>query len=143
MPQAGISALAFDYRNFGESTGKPRQLLDISRQLTDWRSAVAFARTLPSVDPARIGLWGTSLSGGHVIEIAAEDPTIAAVISQSPFVDGPATLREQLSRAGSRAVVRLTLAGARDQLRALAGRPPHLVPVAAAGIGCAAIASRI
>ena len=38
---AGMSALVFDYRYFGESGGLPRQLMDTQRQREDWRAAVA------------------------------------------------------------------------------------------------------
>jgi len=43
---AGLAALVFDYRHFGDSTGEPRQLIDIGKQHDDWRAAVAFARGL-------------------------------------------------------------------------------------------------
>ena len=42
---AGLAVLLFDYRHFGASGGEPRQLLDIGRQLDDWRAAIAYART--------------------------------------------------------------------------------------------------
>jgi fermentation-respiration switch protein FrsA (DUF1100 family) len=54
---AGLACVVFDYRHFGASEGEPRQLLDISRQLEDWRAAVAFARGLDGIDPERIGLY--------------------------------------------------------------------------------------
>ena len=38
--EAGLAALLFDYRHFGASGGEPRQLLDIQRQLEDWRTAL-------------------------------------------------------------------------------------------------------
>ena len=69
----GYTVLLFDYRHFGASDGEPRQLLSIKRQLADWKAAVAHARGLPGVDPDRIGLWGTSFSGGHVLTTATQD----------------------------------------------------------------------
>jgi uncharacterized protein len=120
---AGLAAVVFDYRHFGASEGEPRSLLDISRQLADWREAVAFARGLQGIDPDRVALWGSSFSGGHVISIAAEDPRIAAVVAQVPFIDGFANLL----RLGRVHTLRLTVEGLRDQLGALAGRPPHMV----------------
>src|SRR5690349_7242759 len=84
---AGLAALTFDYRHFGDSEGNPRQVVDIQKQLEDWRAAIAFARTIDGIDPKRIALWGSSLSGGHVIKLGAEDPTIAAVVAQVPAVD--------------------------------------------------------
>ncbi|HEX5225106.1 MAG TPA: alpha/beta fold hydrolase, partial [Solirubrobacteraceae bacterium] len=67
---AGLHALAFDYRHFGNSGGEPRQLLSVRRQLEDYAAAIAFARTLDGVDPERIVVWGTSYSGGHVVPVA-------------------------------------------------------------------------
>jgi uncharacterized protein len=122
---AGYAALVFDYRHFGDSEGEPRQLLDISRQHDDWRAAVAFARDLDGIDADRIALWGSSFSGGHVIVTAAADERVAAVISQVPHTSGPATLRA----GGVADMTRLTLAGLRDQARALLGRDPYLVPI--------------
>lgn len=121
---AGLAALVFDYRHFGASDGEPRQLLDISRQLEDWRAALGFARGLPGIDPERIALWGTSFSGGHVVTTAAADHGVAAVVAQCPFMDG---LRN-LPRLGAALSARLTAAGLRDQAGALLGRPPHVIP---------------
>ncbi|MCL6646188.1 MAG: alpha/beta hydrolase, partial [Dehalococcoidia bacterium] len=84
---AGLACLAFDYRHFGESGGEPRQLVDIRRQQDDWRAAIGFARSLERVDPDRVGLWGTSFSGGHVLEVAAGDGRVRAAVVQVPFVD--------------------------------------------------------
>ena len=120
---AGLAALVFDYRHFGDSEGEPRQLLDIARQHEDWRAAVAYARGLEGIDPERIALWGSSFSGGHVIAVAAQDPRIAAVVSQVPFVDGLANL----PRLGARNALRMTREGLRDQIGALFGRPPHML----------------
>ena len=44
--RAGLAALTFDYRHFGESEGSPRQIVDIGKQMEDWRSAIAMAHTL-------------------------------------------------------------------------------------------------
>ena len=88
---AGFLAVTFDYRHFGASTGEPRQLLSVRRQLEDWRAVLAWARTRPEIDAGRIALWGSSFAGGHVLRIAAEDPGVAAVVSQVPFTNGIAT----------------------------------------------------
>jgi fermentation-respiration switch protein FrsA (DUF1100 family) len=122
---AGYAGLAFDYRHFGESGGEPRQLLDIGRQLDDWRAAVAYARTLEGVDPDRVALWGSSFAGGHVVEIAAGDHRVAAVVSQVPHSDGIRTLRA----AGAANLVRLAVAGIADQIGALLGRAPQMLAI--------------
>ena len=122
---AGLAALVFDYRHFGDSEGEPRQLVSIGRQLADWRAAIAFARTLEGVDPRRIAVWGGSLSGGHVMALAARDPSIAAAVAQVAFADGLISMPS----LGVVQTLRLLRAGLRDQLRALCGRPPHTIPV--------------
>ena len=121
---AGIGVLLFDYRHFGASGGEPRQLLDISRQHADFRRALAYARDLDWVDPGRIGLFGSSFGGGHVLAVGAADGRVAAIVSQCPYTDGLAAFR-----AGQRkAVIQVTLAGLRDQLTALRGGAPYYIP---------------
>lgn len=124
---AGYHVVVFDYRHFGASEGMPRQLLDIASQHEDWRNGIAYARSLPQVDPGRIVLWGSSLSGGHVIEIASRDKQVAALISQVPHFDGLASL----AAIGPRNAARLTMHGMLDLLRASLGMTPHYVPSAA------------
>ncbi len=121
---AGMAVLVFDYRHFGDSEGQPRQLLDIQRQLDDWRAALRFARTLPEVDLDRIALWGTSFSGGHVLTLGAEGQAVAAIIAQVPFVDGLAIAK----RTSPLLVARFAAAALRDLARRGAGRPPRYIP---------------
>jgi dienelactone hydrolase len=122
---AGMAALVFDYRHFGHSEGEPRRLVDRDRQLEDWRAAINFTRMLHGIDARRVAVWGTSLSAGHVATIAADDPEIAAAISQAPLVSGLAALRA----AGARAAVRIALADLRDHVRGALGRPPSVIPL--------------
>lgn len=84
---AGFHALVFDYRGFGESEGAPRQFISVPRQREDWRNAIHFLRSHGNVDAERIGLWGISFSGGHVIHLAHSDPKIRAVVAQVPLID--------------------------------------------------------
>src|SRR5438046_3912459 len=83
---AGIAALVFDYRGFGDSTGEP-DLFEPSLQLEDWRAAIAFARSLPDIDAGRVATFGSSLGGGNALAAAAADSRVVAVISQVPYLD--------------------------------------------------------
>ena len=123
--QAGIAALVFTYRHFGDSGGQPRQLLDIERQLDDWAAALSYARTLKEIDSTRIALWGTSFGGGHVLVAAARDGNVAAVVSQCPFTDGVAATRA----AHPRALIGAAGPVVRDLTAKLRGRPPVTVPL--------------
>ncbi|MEW6268160.1 MAG: alpha/beta fold hydrolase [Thermodesulfobacteriota bacterium] len=84
--EAGMAALAFDYRHFGASGGLPRQLVDPWSQLEDWRAALRWLAAQPLVDRERIALWGSSLGGGHALIVAADEP-VRAVVAQAPLVD--------------------------------------------------------
>lgn len=122
---AGMAALVFDYRYFGDSTGEPRQLISINRQLADWRAAIAFTRTLDGVDPDRVALWGSSFSGGHVVKLASEDARVAAAVSQTPFSSGTSAL----AAASPKETLRLTVAGLLDGLAGITGGEPHRIPL--------------
>lgn len=85
---AGLNALVYDNRNFGDSDGQPRQEIDPWMQVRDYRHAITYASTLPEVDASQIGIWGSSYSGGNVLVVAAIDRRVKAVVSQGPLVDG-------------------------------------------------------
>jgi len=123
---AGIAALVFDNRNFGASDGTPRQEIDPWAQVRDYRHAITFVRGLPEVDPDRIGVWGSSYSGGHVLVVGAVDRRVKAVVSQVPLI------------SGWRNVLRLVRADLVAQFRAMfdadrearfQGKEPAMVPV--------------
>ncbi len=126
----GVHAFTFDYRNFGESDGRPRQVVGIEAELADIAAAVDCARALPHVDPDRIVLWGTSLGGGHVVVAAARDERIAAVIAQIPFNGFP----RHVQGRSAFSTLRLLAAMAEDRCRAALHRSPRYIPaVGAAG----------
>lgn len=127
---AGIAALVFDYRGFGDSEGTPRQIVNVRAQLDDWHAALAFARTeLEGVDRSRIAIWGTSFGGGHVLAISGEDHDLAAVVSQCPFTDGVASVWTRFITWPPSAAALFAMALV-DAVRGLLGRRPLLVPMA-------------
>jgi dienelactone hydrolase len=81
--EAGFVVLLHDHRNFGASDGAIRHDVDPWRQIADWRRAISFLESQPEVDATRIGVWGTSYAGGHVIVLGATDRRIRAVASPS------------------------------------------------------------
>lgn len=85
---AGIGAVVYDPRNFGASDGEPRQEVEPWRQVEDYRYALTFAARLPEVDASRLGVWGTSFSGGHALVVAALDHRVRCAVSQIPPISG-------------------------------------------------------
>ena len=130
--EAGFGVLAFDYRRLGESGGQPRQVVRIADQLADWQAAIAYARSLPGVDPAKLAVWGFSASGGHIFHVAARNPDIGAAIAQTPNADGLAATRNAARYQTPVALLRLTGRGIIDAIGGLFGRPPRLVPLVGA-----------
>jgi hypothetical protein len=89
----GCATLCFDYRNFGESAGQPRQHLNPWEQIEDYRNAFSYAETLKGIDIKRSGIWGISYSGGHLMVVAALDSRPAFAIGTVPVIDGFQTMR--------------------------------------------------
>ncbi len=121
----GFAVYVFDYRNFGDSDGEPRNLVNPWRHLTDWRNALQHVRNLDISDNERIILWGTSFSGGHVLRIAAKDTHLAAIITQVPFVDGLSALAD----TSPMDIAKAFLFGIYDSLRSIIGMSPYYSPV--------------
>lgn len=98
----GFAAMAFDYRNFGDSEGRPREEVDHPGQIADWQAAITFATTLSEIDPARIGIWGTSLGGRNVLIVAALERRVRCVVAQVPAIDWATTVLEHQNNATER-----------------------------------------
>lgn len=80
-----ISCLVYDNRGFGDSDqkeGEPRHEIIPQLQQSDYSDAITYASSLPEVNPDRIGIWGSSYSGGHVLYVGAVDRRVKAVLSQ-------------------------------------------------------------
>lgn len=125
---AGIATLAFTYRYFGDSGGMPRQLMSVKRQLADWDAALDFVKGCADVDGSRVAVWGSSFGGGHAITVASRHPELRAAISQCPFTDGLASA----AALGVGASLKILPVVLRDFMAKLFGRPPVMVPIAAA-----------
>lgn len=106
LAAAGIAALAIDFRYLGDSGGLPRQQVLPWAQRQDMRNGISHLQSLDIVDGARIGLWGTSFSGGQSIQVAAFDRRVKALVVQVPATDlyhqihdaAPAAQRRLLER---------------------------------------------
>ncbi|HEY2837846.1 MAG TPA: alpha/beta fold hydrolase [Pirellulales bacterium] len=107
--KAGYLAVTFDYRGWGasdgrliptgdvpESDGKQpvqvtarelREVVDPLDQTTDLLNVIHWVHGESLCDTSRIGLWGTSYSGGHVVYAAAVDHRVKAIVSQVPALD--------------------------------------------------------
>jgi hypothetical protein len=92
LASRGLASVVYDHRNLGASDGTPRQDIDPVAQVRDMRTAITFATTREEVDPARIGIFGSSYSGAHVLVVAATDQRVRCVVSQVPLINGFANI---------------------------------------------------
>jgi len=123
---AGFAVLVFDNRNLGASDGEPRGEIDPWRQINDYRDAITFAGTLSEVDKDRIGVWGSSYSGGHVIVVGALDRRVKCVVCQVPLISGLRNAK-RLVRSDLLAVTRAAFDA--DREARYKGEPPGTLPV--------------
>ena len=125
---AGIAALLFDHRGFGDSGGEP-DLFHPTRQLDDWRAAIGFARSLSGIDPDRVATFGSSMGGGNALAAAADDRRVAAAVSQVPFLD----ILRQARRPPPRAAAQALLAAALGRHLPAVGQPDEAAFINAPG----------
>jgi len=85
---SGFNCIVYDHRCLGTSEGLPRHHIDPWQQIADCREVVTYARNLGGVDGTRLGIWGTSYSGGHALVMGATDRRIRAVVSQGATISG-------------------------------------------------------
>jgi len=122
---AGMAVLIYDHPNCGDSGGEPRQELDPVLQQRGYRDALTFLAGCDEIDSARLGIWGTSYSGGHVIAVAAADRRVRCVVSQAMTVSGHDNL---LRRHTPASYDELRQSWAAERLARARGELPIIVP---------------
>ena len=86
-----ITCLVYDNRGFGDSDhkpGHPRHEIIPAIQTSDISDAITYAQSRAEVNGNKIGIWGSSYSGGHVLWVGAVDRRVKAVLCQVPCVNG-------------------------------------------------------
>jgi uncharacterized protein len=124
LAEAGIAVLLYDHANTGSSDGTPRQELDPALQQQGYRDAISFLAAREEVDAERIGIWGTSYSGGHVIVVGANDERVRCVVSQAMTISGH---RNLLRRHGGGGYETMRREWADERARVASGDAPRLV----------------
>jgi fermentation-respiration switch protein FrsA (DUF1100 family) len=123
---AGLAAIVFDNRNFGASDGEPRQEIDPWRQVADYRDVISYARLRSEIDGDRIGVWGSSYSGGHAITVGALDRRVRCVVSQVPLISGYQSVRRLVRPDFLQATLEVLDLDREARFR---GEPPAVIPV--------------
>ena len=83
LHERGYNTLLFDFRNRGESEGDAVTLGYYEQD--EALAALAYLKTLPEVDPKRIGVLGASMGAATAIMAAAKSDDLRAVVADSPF----------------------------------------------------------
>lgn len=128
--EAGFACLLYDHRNTGSSGGTLRGEIDPWQQVSDMRDAITYAASRPEVDADRIGLWGTSYSGGHSLVVAATDQRVKCVVSVVPTISGHQNTTRALTSDGYVAFVQDVNEERAARQR---GEQPRMIPISNEG----------
>lgn len=123
----GYAVLLYDHRGFGQSDGVPRYNVDPTVQVADYRNAITYATTLSLIDPERVGIWGSSYSGGECIVVAATDKRVKAVVAQVPTIFSTLTAKRRVNdkEAEDALLKRIN----QDRLKVMGGAELALIPL--------------
>ena len=127
--EAGLTAITFDYRNFGFSGGRLRQYINVPMQMEDWHHVLAYARNRSDVDAGRIVIWSTSFGGGLATHVAHDDGNIRAVVAQCPMMDNPKTIKLGMSQRSKAQNIKLKRLAVTAALMNLLGFRGPCLPV--------------
>ncbi|MDE0947122.1 MAG: alpha/beta fold hydrolase [Sphingobium sp.] len=127
---AGFACLVYDHRNTGSSGGAPRGEIDPWQQISDMRDAITYVESRAEVDTDRIGLWGTSFSGGHSLVVAATDRRVKCVVSVVPTISGHQNTIRALTTDGYAAFVR---EANEERAARQRGEEPRMIPISKDG----------
>jgi fermentation-respiration switch protein FrsA (DUF1100 family) len=103
---AGYTALTFDPRNFGESSGEPRYRYEPAAMIEDYVGAVSYLLTRDDVDPHRVALVGVCMGGGYAVSAGARDRRVKAVVTIGGGYDIGGTFQRFLGVEGFAAYLR-------------------------------------
>ena len=126
--KAGFVAVVFDYRFQGESEGEPRGQIFPWEQIEDFRNAITYAQQQAEVNADKIGIFGSSYSGGHAICLGALDRRIKAVACQVPLVDGWTNFQAIVPRAAGAGMLKFLEA---DRIERFKSGKVNYLPVVA------------
>jgi dienelactone hydrolase len=112
LAKAGLVALVIDYRGWGHSGGElylgervdtydkqrftvqtpemiiRRGRLDPEHQVQDIRNAITYLQGRAEADPAKIGVLGVDIAGGHVISVMGMDARAKVGVAVTPVIAG-------------------------------------------------------
>jgi hypothetical protein len=125
IAERGIAVLAFDYRTFGDSDGAPRLDIDPWGQIEDYRNGLDSLGDDARVDADRLGAWGISYSGGHVLILGALDDRVKAVVSTIPVIEGELNMRRVHGEERYKDLLELIKSDRRSRYE---GNEPGLIP---------------
>lgn len=128
--QAGFACLLYDHRNTGSSGGILRGEIDPWQQVSDMRDAITYVGSRAEVDADRIGLWGTSYSGGHSLVVAATDQRVKCVVSVVPTISGHQNTTRALTSDGYASFIQDVN---EERVARQRGDKPRMIPISTEG----------
>lgn len=91
LAEQGFAALAFDFRGYGESGGEPRQYESGKIKTQDFKNALEFLQSQPTIDSERIGGLAICASAGYMARAVAEDKRFKSFVTVAGWFQHPDT----------------------------------------------------
>lgn len=126
LANAGIAVILYDHPCFGASDGLPRQEADPVAQIQGYRNAITFLQSRSDIDSDRIGVFGSSFAGGHVLVVGAVDRRVKCVYAQVPVISGGTSLSRFINSEAMRGIRRMF---DQDRLARFQGAEPGVIPL--------------
>lgn len=128
---AGFVVLFHDHRGIrGKWRNTPTRTSTLGSKSMIGAGPIAYLQSRPEVDEERIGLWGSSYSGGHAIVLGATEPRLKAIVSQVPTISG---YQQGLRRSNPTSLAVLEASFAAEDRAQLAGEEPHRIAMVSDG----------
>ena len=105
LAKEGFVALTFDFRNYGESEGQPRNYENPEMKAQDIKNSVDFLKTLSFVDGENIGGLAVCASTGYMSLAVAKGADLKAINFVAPWLHNPEIARSIYGEENARSLI--------------------------------------
>jgi uncharacterized protein len=91
LAEQGFAVLNFDFRHWGESSGKPRFFESTGEKVKDVLNALQYLKTNPAIDGSNISLIGICAGAGIILKVATQTKDIKKLATVAAWLQHPSS----------------------------------------------------